>query len=157
MIKNIRIRNFRDDHSNQKVPFCAAQAARQLAVRAQHAGAGNVFSVACVFACREYESWLLAGLESLRGKPLPGGRAGVRADAPPPSQDTDQFPRGAKGWLSKYTERGYKAATDQRPLTEMVSLEAIRKRNPRSFRRFEHALAEICEAFRSGKHFVSPS
>ena len=145
-----------DDQTSTRKPFCAVDVARSLAEWAREAGGGAILSVACVFARQEYESWLLAGFESLRGKALPDGRPGVSADAPLPAEDTDTHPRDAKRWLSQNMARGYKETTDQRVLTEMVSLESIRRRDPRSFRRLEHAIAELCEAIRTDNHIVSP-
>ncbi len=137
--------------------FCAARVAQRLAIKARQAGGGTRFSVACVFACREFESWLLAGAESLRGAPLaPDGRPGVDADAPLPETDTELHPRGAKGWFHRHMPGGYQETTHQRPLTELLSLDAVRRRNPRSFRRFQHALQELCEAIRTGQHVVTP-
>lgn len=143
--------------SLSKQPFCAADVARRLAEEAREVGAGSTFSVACVFARQEFESWLLAGIESLCGKKLPDGRAGVRDSARLSEQDTDESPRDAKKWLSQNMERGYKPSTDQEPLAQLVSLEAIRACGPRSFRRFERAVREICEAIRSGDHVATPA
>jgi hypothetical protein len=137
--------------------FCAATVARGLAVKAREAGAGARFSVACVFACREFESWLLAGAESLIGKTLPDGTPGVDANAPAIEKDTEREPRGAKGWLNAHMAGGYKPAVHQRALTELVSLEALRKRNPRSFQRLVHAVQELCEAIRTESHIATPA
>jgi hypothetical protein len=138
-------------------PFCAADVARRLATEARSAGGGSVFSVACVFARQEYESWLLAGIDSLRGKPLSDGRPGVRADVVFAAENADEVPRGAKGALSRLMINGYKPTTDQAELTRLVSLESIRQANSRSFKRLEHAVVELCEAMRSGKQIVSPA
>ena len=48
----------------------------------QKVGAGKLFSVAIVFVCMEFESWLIAGIESLLGKPFSDGRKGFRAYSP---------------------------------------------------------------------------
>jgi len=132
--------------------FCASIAARTLAERARDAGAGKLFSLACVFACRELESWLIAGVESLRGKLLPDGRSGVRSHAPLPEADTEITPRGAKEWLDGQMDRGYKSSTDLQPLTQLLDLNCVRKRNPRSFRRLENAVHQLAEAIRTGNH-----
>src|SRR5207249_864229 len=47
--------------------FCARTAAASLAAAAAEAGAGKTFSLAVVFACVEYETWLVAGAESFKG------------------------------------------------------------------------------------------
>ena len=44
-------------------PFCARDIARRLADAARKVRAGTSFSVAIVFACREFESWLIAAIE----------------------------------------------------------------------------------------------
>ncbi len=134
-------------------PFCAKEVGASLTERARTTGAGTQFSVSCVFALQEYESWLIAGVESLAGKPLPDGRTGACA----PAGDLESAPRNAKGWLSQQMENGYKETTHQEPLTDMVDLTVVRQRNLRSFRRLESALRELIEAIRSGQHIVSPA
>ncbi len=139
-------------------PFCAATVARELSRIARRAGAGKVFSVATVFALREYESWLIAGVETLAGKRLPGDRPGVRAGTPAEPGDLEVAPRDAKGWLSKHMESGYKATTDQGPLTSLLvdDLGPLRRRGLRSLRRLENAVNLLTEALRSGNHIVTP-
>jgi hypothetical protein len=66
----------------EKRPFCAGEFARILAERGRQAGAGVIFSLAVVFALQEYESWLIACSAELAGKPLPGGRQGLREGTP---------------------------------------------------------------------------
>jgi hypothetical protein len=137
-------------------PFCAANVARQLAQEATRARGGDLFSVAVVFACQEYESWLIAGVESLSGKPLKDGRPGVASGTQPPAQDLEVAPRNAKGWLNKVMQSGYSPVKDQALLTEMVDLELIRNRPMRSFRRLESAISTVVGALRSESHVVSP-
>jgi|SRR5579884_2625643 len=43
--------------------FCARDIGRDLSRRAHTTGAGASFSVASVFACQEFESWLIAGID----------------------------------------------------------------------------------------------
>lgn len=136
--------------------FCAKSKAWELSKLARHAGAGSQFSVATVFAVKEFETWLIAGVESLVGRTLPDNRKGVRAGVIAPSGNLEEQPRDAKGWLSRNMHNGYKPSTDQKHLTQMVDLETIRKRGLRSFRRFEKALQELIDAIRSGKHVVTP-
>jgi hypothetical protein len=138
-------------------PFCACEVARYLAGRAREAGGGVLFSVAVVAALREFESWLLAGVESLAGNLLTGGRPGVRAGTTSPSGDLEKAPRDAKGWLRKYMASGYKPTTDQRALTELVALDMIRQRNLRSFRRLESAVTQLAGAIGSGNHVSTPT
>lgn len=136
--------------------FCARNKAWELSKLAREAGAGSIFSVATVFAVKEYETWLIAGVESLAGKPLPEGRKGVKAGVVAPSGNLEER-RDAKGWLNGNMYKGYKPAKDQKALTEMVDLETIRKRGLRSFRRFENALQELVDHFDSDQYVVTPA
>jgi hypothetical protein len=138
-------------------PFCAAKVARELARESTGARGGELFSVAAVFACQEYESWLIAGVESLSGRPLKDGRPGVRTGTQPPEQDLESAPRNAKGWLNNVMASGYSPVKDQLLLTEMVDLELIRNRPMRSFRRLDSAIATLVSALRDQSHVVSPS
>jgi len=139
-----------------KEPFCARDKAWELSRLAREAGAGSRFSVASVFAVKEYETWLIAGVESLASKPLPDGRPGIRAGVVAPSGNLEEGPRDAKGWLNGNMSKGYKPAKDQKALTEMVDLERIRKRGLRSFRRLENALRQLLDAIRSDQRVVTP-
>jgi len=142
-----------------KQPFCAKTAAFYLSEKAKEAGAGTVFSAAPVFALREYESWLIAGLEGLTGRPLPpDDRPGIKNDAIAPDGDLEASPRDAKGCLGKHMASGYKQTTDQAPLTKLLveKLDVARRRGMRSFRRFEEALAQLAAAVACGKHIVTP-
>lgn len=136
--------------------FCAKEAARLLARHAQRVGAGVTFSVAVVFACQEYESWILAALESLAGKKLPDGTQGIVADAVAPDGDLELAPRDAKGAMRRLMASGYKPTMHQAPLTELMDLECIRRRPMRSFRRLESAVEQLIAAFRDQKPIVSP-
>ncbi len=137
--------------------FCARNKAWELSRFARQAGAGSHFSVATVFAVQEYETWLIAGVESLAGKPFPDGRRGVNQGVVAPSGNLEEAPRGAKGWLNGKMSRGYKPAKDQKALTEMVDLDLIRGRALRSFRRLENAVRELADAIRSNQHVVTPA
>ena len=130
--------------------------ARSLAERAAGAGAGRLFSLACVFALQEFESWLIAGVESLAGRRLPDGRAGVMAKHPPKPSKIEVAPRDAKGWLDRAMATGYKATTDQEPLTKIVELDAIRAAGLRSFRRLESAIDDLVDAARNNAPVISP-
>jgi len=137
--------------------FCAANVARRLACEATRARGGKLFSVATVFACQEYESWLIAGVESLAGKPLKDGRPGVRRGTIPPEGDLELAPRDAKGWLSRVMASGYNSVRDQAPLTEIVDWDLVRNRPMRSFRRLENAVSQIISAIRNESPLTSPS
>ena len=136
--------------------FCAAKAARELAAVARSEGGGVNYSVAVVFARQEFESWLIAGFESLAGKSLPNGRV-IAANSTAPDGNLEENPRDAKGWLNRVIEGGYKPTRDQATLTKMVDLDAIRNRQPRSFRRLESAVSELIAAIRDDAHVVTPS
>jgi hypothetical protein len=129
--------------------FCAKRVAAELAKQARQAGAGSLFSVAVVFACQEYESWLIAGIESLAGEYLPDG-------IKPPEGDLEVAPRDAKGWLRHCMESRYRPTVHQKSLTERVDLQAIRDRPMRSFRRFESAIAELVTAVRDDVPTTTP-
>jgi hypothetical protein len=87
--------------------FCAARFGARLSDWARATGAGKLFSVATVFACQEYESWILACADRLAGQQLPDGRPGLRAGTVAPEGDLEVAPRGAKGWLDQHIEAGY--------------------------------------------------
>ena len=138
--------------------FCAATFGLRLAQWARGAGAGTNFSVATVFACQEYESWVLACADRLAGLPLTDGRPGLRSDTTAPEGDLERAPRDAKGWLDRHIEAGYKPTRDQRLVTELMvdHLDAVRARGMRSFQRLEKALGELVNAVRTGTPIVSP-
>jgi hypothetical protein len=136
--------------------FCARDVGWDLSRRARDAGAGSIFSVASVFACQEFESWLIAGIESLAGKKLANGRIEIPGHLKTPAGDLEQHPRDAKGWLNQNIPAGYKPNTDQKPLTQAIDVNAIRERGLRSFRRLESALRQLVEAIRSDRHIVTP-
>ena len=137
-------------------PFCAADAAKFLATKARDAGAGSLFSVAVVIARQEFETWLIAGVESLAGRPLPDGRMGVHEGVVCPDADLEESPRDAKRWLGERMASGYKETTDQEILTGLVDLEVILRRNLRSFRRFDNAVDQLVKSIREGRPIVSP-
>jgi hypothetical protein len=135
--------------------YCAVEVARSLAKEAASVGGGATFSVAVVFARQEYESWLIAGIESLAGKRLPDGRM-IDKNAKAPEGDLEKSPRDAKGWFRSVVERGYKPTRDQAALTDLVDLQAIRKSKLRSFQRLESAVAELVVAIRNQQHVATP-
>lgn len=136
--------------------FCAAEVARMLAREAKRGRAGDLFSVATVFACQEFESWLIAGVESLAGEHFKDSRPGVRTGTMPPDVDLESQPRDAKGWLSRVIESGYNPPRDQAGLTELVNLELIRNRPMRSFLRLQSALTQLVQAARDGSPVATP-
>lgn len=133
-------------------PFCAATVARELANQARSVGAGVTFSVACVFACLEFESWLIAASPGMGT--LADGRELTLPEPLP--ENPEVAPRAAKAWLNKAMPSGYRETLDQAVLTKAVDLDVIRAANMRSFRRLENAVAEIVTAVRTEKHIASP-
>jgi len=134
-------------------PFCAATAAKLMAEAAGAIGAGRDFSLAVVFACVEYESWLIAGTESLAGKSFADGRPILKKGLP--------FPEGpgeahGKAWLERNCLSGYRPTRDQGPLTELVDLEAIRRKQLRSFSRLDHAIEQILSAVQNNEFIKTP-
>lgn len=136
-------------------PFCAAIVAKSLARRAVAVGGGTKFSVAVVFARQEYESWLIAGIESFAGRCLPDGRV-IPAEVKSPEGDLEESPRNAKGWLNDIIEGGYKPTRDQAVLTTLLDLQMVRNRQLRSFLRLESAIAGLVSAIRADQHCVTP-
>ena len=110
-----------------------------------------------MFACQEFESWLIAGIESVAGKPFPDGRIRVKRGTKPPDGDLEQNPRAAKEWLREAMVDGYKPTRDQASLTRLIDLQLIRNREMRSFQRLESAVNELATAIREGVHIVSPT
>lgn len=135
--------------------FCASVLGKKLSAEATSVGAGQIFSIATVFARQEYESWLIAGIESLAGRVLPDGRA-IKSNLMPPDGDLEATPRDAKGWLRSVVQGGYKETRDQVALTEIVDLGLIRTRGLRSFKRLESALSQLIVAIESSKHVATP-
>ena len=73
-----------------------------------------------VLAVREIESWLIAGVESLRG------HRGIRDDLESP--ENVETIRGAKEWLDRHMAQGYKSTIDQCPLLLAFDYQAARTR-----------------------------
>lgn len=144
---------------DKALPFCAGRTALSLAVRAAAAGAGRLFSVAVVIAQQEFETWLVAGVESLAGKPLAGGHPGILPGAKPPSGLLEQHPRDAKGWLSSQMPASwpYKPTQHQAQLAQMVNLELIRNAHLRSFRRLDQSLDKLIHAVRNNRPIALPA
>lgn len=132
--------------------FCAGGVAAGMAQAARAAGAGEWFSLAVVFACVEFETWLVAGVESLAGKRLADGRVPVPAGVCFPGGDVEAH---GKRWLEAHCP-GYRPVRDQQALTELLDPQRVRERNLRSFRRLEHALAQLLEAATCGVHLATP-
>lgn len=138
--------------AGSKTPFCAADAAKVLAQVAADAGAGKTFSLAVVFACTEYESWIIAGIESLAGKRYSDGRPAVPAGLTFPPGNCEVH---GKKWLEQHYP-GYRPTLDQGSLTDLLDLGIVRTKGLRSFRRLEHAVDQLLEAADRGTHILTP-
>lgn len=136
--------------------FCAKAFAPRLAKVAVDEGAGTIFSVAVVFACLEFESWLIAGIESLAGRDLPNPATRVEPGTKPPEGDLENSPRDAKGWLGKHMANGYSAPRDQAVLARAVDLNLVRSKGMRSFTRFESAVLQLVTSFQQGVFVATP-
>jgi hypothetical protein len=89
-----------------------------------------------VIAYREYETWFLAALESLRGK------YGIRDDAAAPANPESR--RDAKGWLEDFMprHRAYSETSDQAGMSDAFDMGLAHQRN-RSFRKLVKALGDL--------------
>lgn len=75
-----------------------------------------------VLAVKEIESWLIAGIESLRGY------RGVPADICIPERP--EGIRGAREWLDQRMTRGYKQTIDLDPMLQNLDYRAARESAP---------------------------
>jgi hypothetical protein len=133
--------------------FCPYRAGAMLAQEARSSRAGEAYSLATFFAMKEFEAWLLGGVESLRGESLAGGRGMVPYDVKPPDFDVEAK-RDAKGELCRRVP-GYDQSLDQAVLAERVDLALVATRC-KSFRRFQSAIARLATSVRTGIPSVSP-
>lgn len=111
---------------------------RELAadVRAWARGAAGAIPCDVVVAYREYETWFLAAIESLRGK------YGIRNDASAPADPESK--RDAKGALEEYmpANRAYSETGDQPAMSAVFDMGLAYRQN-RSFRKFVKTLGDI--------------
>ena len=138
----------------RRLDFCEYHVAAALAAEARKVRAGDAFSLGIVFAMKEFEAWLVAGVESLRGKMLTGSRGRVSLAATRPSINVDAT-RDAKGELRKQIPE-YDQLLDQATLAAEVNLTAV-STHSRSFRRFENAISQLAHAVRTNGPIVTPS
>ncbi len=132
--------------------FCAATAAKAMVEAGTRIGAGKNFSLALVFACVEFETWIIAGTESLAGKSFDDGRPILPHNLKFPEGDPESH---GKGWLIKNCP-GYRPHRDQGPLTKLVDLQVVRKKQLRSFSRLDHAIDQILAAVGKGICIATP-
>lgn len=113
---------------------CPARIAPDLLRRALSLAGGVVVIVA--FAVREYETWFVAAVESLRGI------HGLSNQASPPADP--EAMRDAKGWLGRLMPQGYDPIADQPSFTNAFDFTAAR-RVP-SFDRLYRKIADVLTA-----------
>lgn len=90
--------------------------------------------VEVILANREYESWFIAAIDSLKGK------RNVSAAAAVP-QDPESI-RGAKEWLGDRMDGTYSPTADQTALTALFDM-ALARRRSRSFDRMWRAVRAL--------------
>lgn len=134
-------------------PFCAATAAKLMTNAAASIGAGKSFSLAVVFACTEYESWIIAGAESLAGKLFEDGRPALPKGTTFPGGDPESH---GKRWLESNCPTGYRPRRDQYLLTKLVDLQVVRGKQLRSFSRLDHAIEQMLDAVSRNVCIVTP-
>ena len=87
-----------------------------------------------VLANREYESWFIAAVDSLRGV------RGITNDTDVP-EDPESI-QGAKEWLRSKMSGSYRPTADQAALTARFDLEVARRRAP-SFDKMWRAVSAL--------------
>jgi hypothetical protein len=134
--------------------FCAHKIAACLAERAREVRGGEAFSVAVVFAMREFESWILAGIDGVHGVHLAGERGRVANDLAYPGV-VSELTRNSKGLLKEMIPE-YKESLDQAVLASKLDLQLAKERS-RSFRRMASAVDQLVGAVRTGKPTATPA
>ncbi len=113
---------------------CPIELARQVRGWAKEA-AGDV-PCDVIIAYREYETWFVAALESLRG------HHGIQIDADAPANPESR--RDAKGWLEEFMPRhcAYSETGDQPGMSAIFDMGLAHQRN-RSFRKLVKVIGEL--------------
>lgn len=113
---------------------CPKELAASVRAWAREAAAGKPCDV--VVAYREYETWFLAALESLRGQ------FGIRDNATAPVNPESR--RDAKGALEEFMppDRAYSETGDQPAMSAVFDLGLAHRRN-RSFRKLVKAVGDM--------------
>ena len=113
---------------------CPKELAERVRTWASEVAAGKPCDV--VVAYREYETWFLAALESLRGQ------YGIRPDATAPGNPESK--RDAKGALEDFMpfDRAYSETGDQPAMSAVFDMGLAHQRN-RSFRKLVKVIGEI--------------
>jgi hypothetical protein len=131
---------------------CAKTLAEAFSARIRKTGAR--YPVVSVIAKYEYETWLLASVETIAGHEL-DGKSGLPGDLVCP-ENVEEF-SGVKGWFTLRFPKGrpYKEPEDQPAMTRLLDIELVSQRS-RSFRRLCHAVEEMVEAIDGGQVVVTP-
>lgn len=118
---------------------CPKELAAEVRAWAREVAAGKPCEV--VVAYREYETWFLAALESLRGQ------SGIRQDATAPVNPESR--RNAKGVLEAFmpADRAYSETGDQPAMTAVFDMGLAHRRN-RSFRKMVKAVGDLLRLMR---------
>jgi hypothetical protein len=113
---------------------CPKELAATVRAWAREAADGKPCDV--VIACREYETWFLAALESLRGQ------YGIPTNATAPVNPESK--RDAKGALEEFmpADRAYSETGDQPAMSAVFDMGLAHRRN-RSFRKLVKAVGEV--------------
>lgn len=113
---------------------CPLELATKVRGWAQEAAGATPCEV--VIAYREYETWFLASVESLRG------RWGIADDATAP--DDPEAKRDAKGALEEFLppRRGYSPTVDQADMSAVFDMALAHRRN-RSFRKLVKTVGDL--------------
>jgi hypothetical protein len=136
--------------------FCPCHVAAILAAVARGQGAGSRFSVAVVFAMKEFETWIVAGIEGIRNIELASRRGRVSLSVSYPATTIAlEDVRDAKGLLCEQVPE-YKQSLDQAILADEFDLQLASTRS-RSFRRMSSALSQLVTAVRNGQPVVTPT
>ena len=118
---------------------CPKELAAQVGAWAREAAAGKPCDV--VVAYREYETWFLAALESLRGQ------YGIARNAVAPASPESK--RDAKGALEEFmpADRAYSETGDQPAMSAVFDMGLAHRRN-RSFRKLVKAIGGLLTQLR---------
>lgn len=118
---------------------CAVEWASQALVRCKQVVTDIPISIVC--AVREFETWILPSLESIRGKPI---RGSVAFNQSATFEGDLESLSGVKEWIGQQLPlgRAYKETTDQASMTALIDI-SLALSNSRSFRRLCHAVEEL--------------
>lgn len=113
---------------------CPKERAEQVREWARESADGMPCDV--IVAYREYETWFVSALESLRGE------FGISADAESPADPESR--RDAKGWLEEFMPpaRAYSETGDQPGMSQMFNMGLAHRRN-RSFRKLVKVMGDL--------------